>query len=123
QYNLSKKELIKMADKNTIFEDVARISTNVATTMFESAQTAQNKRKEQTQSFAKNAELITRDEFEVIRRIALKAKKDGNIMLKEVEDLQKTMQAISSTLNTLKPQVDENAKRQAENSEQNIFSE
>ena len=93
-----------MATKNNIFEDLARVSTNVASLVFESAKNMQEGVKSKTQSFAKSADLVTADEFEVVKKVAFKAKADGEILAKEISEVKKQLQNIASTLDVLKGQ-------------------
>jgi BMFP domain-containing protein YqiC len=93
-----------MATKNNIFEDLARVSTNVASLVFESAKNMQEGVKSKTQSFAKSADLVTVDEFEVVKKVAFKAKADGEILAKEISEVKKQLQNIASTLDVLKGQ-------------------
>lgn len=94
-----------MATKNNIFEDLARVSTSVASVMFESAKNVRESAKSRAQGVAKSVDLVTYDEFEVIRSIALKAKEASDSLTRDVTELKKQVQNIASTLDVIKQQV------------------
>jgi len=94
-----------MANKNNIFEDIARISTAVASVAFESAKNLRGAAKSRMQGVARSADMVTYDEFDVIRNIALRSKEVSDSISKEFADLKKQMQHITSMLDVMKQQV------------------
>lgn len=94
-----------MANRNNIFEDLARVSSSVASVVFESAKSAKDSAKSRAQGVAKSVDLVTYDEFELIRSVALKSKETLDSLSKDVSELKKQLQNIASTLDVMKQQV------------------
>ena len=94
-----------MAIKNNIFEDFAKVSTNLASGLFESGKNVSEGIKAKTQSFAKAADLVTRDEFEVVRSMAGRIRLENETLLKDMAELKKQMQTIVSSLDVIKNQA------------------
>ncbi len=94
-----------MASKNNIFEDLARVSTSVASVVFESAKNVKDSARSRAQGVAKSVDLVTYDEFEVIRTIALRAKETTESLAKDVTELKKQVQHIASSIDVIKQQV------------------
>ncbi len=94
-----------MTAKNNIFEDLARVSTNLAAGLFESGKNVSDGLRSKTQSFARSADLITRDEFEVVKAMATRIRLENETLLKESAELKKQIQAITSSIDVIKGQV------------------
>jgi BMFP domain-containing protein YqiC len=94
-----------MKTKNNIFEDLARVSTNVATLAFESAKTVQEGLNSKAQNIAKKADLVARDEFDVIKSVASKIKLENESIIKDISDYKKQIQTLTSNMDLLKEQV------------------
>ena len=94
-----------MKTKNNIFEDLARVSTNVATLAFESAKTVQEGINSKAQSMAKKADLVARDEFDVIKSAASKIKLENESIIKDISDYKKQIQTVVSSVDLIKEQV------------------
>ncbi len=98
--------------KNNIFEDLARVSSSVASVAFESAKSAGEGFKGRVQGIAKDAGMVSRDEFEVLRNMVLKLRAGSDASAKEMleigkelAEVKRQMQNINSAIDVVKVQV------------------
>jgi BMFP domain-containing protein YqiC len=91
--------------KNNIFEDFAKVSTNIASSVIESVKTLQTEVQSKTQGFAKSVDLITRDEFEAVKSLSSKIKMENESIFKEISEMKKQMQNFATSFDILKQQI------------------
>ena len=91
-----------MPNNNNILEDIARVTTNIAATAFESVKNVQDSAKDKAQDFARHADLVSREEFEAVKSTAARISSENQEMLKSIAELKKQVQNISSSLDVLK---------------------
>jgi BMFP domain-containing protein YqiC len=112
-----------MVTKNNIFEDLARVSSSVASVAFESVKNIQDSAKSKVNSYAKSADLVTRDEFEAFKKIATKAKTDSENLQKEFSEIKQQIQVLVSSLDVMKGQISKAANADSSQDNKKILSE
>jgi BMFP domain-containing protein YqiC len=112
-----------MATKNNIFEDLARVSSSVASVAFESVKGIQDSAKGRVASAARSVDLVTRDEFEAYKAIATKAKTDAEMLVKEFSEVKKQFQAIASNMDVIKELLAQNGTGSIEENNKRIYAD
>ena len=84
-----------MTNKNNFFEDISKLSGNAAGVIFESGKNLKSKIKEVVKSVLSDMDLVTREEFEVVKKMAEKARNENIALRDEIKKLHKNEQKTS----------------------------
>ena len=95
-YNINKKRLIKQMNKeNKFFEDFSKLAGSAMDTAFNSFADMKSQFDhavhEKVEELLKKHELVTREEFEVVRQMAEKARLEQEKLSKKVTALEKKL--------------------------------
>ena len=82
-----------MAEIKNLFEDISKLGTNAAAAMFESSQEMGAKFKEHLKSLLTSMDLVTREEFDVVKQLAEKNALENIELKSKIEALEKATKA------------------------------
>lgn len=85
-----------MSQAKNLLDDISRLATNTASAAFESSKDIGDKVKSQLHSILKSMDIVTREEFEVVRDLAEKQALEIIELKKEISEL-KTPESSSKT--------------------------
>ncbi len=72
----------------SFFEDLSKLSGNAAGVAFEAGKNINDKIKETLKHLLSELDIITRDEFEVVRKMAEKAREENEILKAKIAELE-----------------------------------
>jgi BMFP domain-containing protein YqiC len=75
---------------NNILDDLAKLSTSAASVVFESGKNIQSWVRETVKHMLEEMDVITRDEFEAVKKMAEKARAENEELRKEIATLKGT---------------------------------
>lgn len=76
-----------MTDRNPIFEDFAKVASSAMSTLGGLRDEAQAALRARMEDMMADMDLVTRDEFEAVRAMALKAREENERLLEEIAAL------------------------------------
>ncbi len=82
------KEQVKEKFEN-FFQDFSKLAGNFTAVAVESGKGLQQKAKDSLQNLLSSMDFITREEFDVVRKMAEKAREESEVLKKEIEELKK----------------------------------
>jgi len=82
-----------MSEIKNLIGDISKLGSNAAAIMFESSQEFTAKLKEQVRNILPSMNLITREEFDVVKQLAEKNALENIELKKKIEELEKTAKA------------------------------
>lgn len=74
--------------KNTVIEDITKLASNAAAVVFENAKSTFDSVKGKAKGAAQNFDLVTREEFDVLRELTQKALAENAELKKRVAELE-----------------------------------
>ena len=77
-----------MNNENKFFEDVARLASSASGSLYEIKKQIDAQIKDQVQKFADKTENISKEDFEVIKEMAMKARKSQEKMAAKLKELE-----------------------------------
>lgn len=78
-----------MSHNNTILEDITKLTGNVAGIALESGKNIQDKVKSLVAGALDELDVVTRDEFEIVKKMAEQATLENEKLKKQIEELEK----------------------------------
>lgn len=76
-----------MAERNPLFDDLAKVASSAMSTFGGLRDEAQAALRARMEDMLADMDLVTRDEFEAVRAMALKAREENQKLLEEIEAL------------------------------------
>jgi hypothetical protein len=83
-------------ETNKILDDITKITSNAAGVLSESGKAFQAKVREQVKHALEDLEFVSRDEFEIVKLMAEKAREENETLKKKLEELEKKPSSSSS---------------------------
>lgn len=80
-----------MAERNPVFEDLAKVASSAMNTIGGLRDEAQAALRARMEDMMADMDLVTRDEFEAVRTMALKAREENEKLLEEIATLKAAM--------------------------------
>ena len=77
-----------MQTRNKFFDDVSQLMTNAAGVAQGARQEAENAMKGMMDRFLADRDLVTREEFDAVREMAVKAREENERLAARIEDLE-----------------------------------
>ena len=87
-----------MQSRNPFFDDVARVASGAMTTLGGVREEIENRVRERVERMAADLELVTREEHEAVRAMALKAREEQEALLERVDALETRLALLQSEL-------------------------
>lgn len=78
-----------MQSDNKLFSDLARLGQSAAGTLHGAKAEVENKIKSRLESALQDMDLVSREEFEVVREMAVAAREENAELLKRIDALEK----------------------------------
>ena len=85
-----------MQKNNQFFDDIAKMATGAASGLLEMRHEVERMVQQQCESFSRKMNVVSREEFEVVREMAQKAREENAALRKELDALKTTKKPASS---------------------------
>ena len=89
-----------MQSSNRFFDDLAKVATGAVSTFTGAKSELETYVRQQLQRLLKDADLIKREEFEVIKSVAIKARTEQEILEERIKNLEKKLNLTKKTVKT-----------------------
>ncbi len=86
-----------MQTRAKIFDDIAKVTSGAVSTLSGIKGELENLVRHQIERILIDADMVSRDEFEVVRALATKARSKQEEMEKRIQELEKTIDLLAST--------------------------